>query len=345
MKTLRLTALAIALSTLAACQTAPQQTVATNISGLRTTTVDYISGNASGGDLPPAKVGECYARVITPAVIQDKTERVLKSAAYTKLDVVPANYAEAEERVLVKAASKKLEIIPAVYETVEEKVLVKPAGKRLEVVPATYKTVTERKLVREAYTVWKRSSELTAAERALQGIDAAAGDVLCLIEVPAEYTTVSSQVVDVAAGTREVDVPAEYTTVKRTVMKTAATTREVEIPAEYAMVKTTKLVSPAREVKVEVPAEYDTVTQKIMVSPAKSEWRQVLCQTNATSERLSDIQKALTKAGYATGRTDGVIDDATLAAVRKYQAAKGLPVDSDRYVNVATVRSLGLAEK
>ena len=145
--------------------------------------------------------------------------------------------------------------------------------------------------------------------------------------------------------TREVVVPAEYTTVTKTVQKTPPTTREVVVPAEYRMVPTSKLVTPAREVRAEVPAEYTTKTNTTMTAPAKSEWRQILCETNATPAKLSEIQSALTKAGYATGRTDGSIDAGTLAAVRGYQKAKGLPVDGDRYINVATVRALGVAEK
>lgn len=360
MNAFRLSTLALAIASVAACQNMPTSNAGASqqmaqpgmaasttapASGLRTTTVDYLAGNAAGGDLPPAKVGECYARVLTPAVITETSDRVLKRAATTSIAIVPASFADAEERVLVRAASKRSVFVPAVYEEADERVLIKPASTQLVTVPATYKTATERRLVRAAYTVWKRSSELSAAERALQNIDPNAGDVLCLIEVPAEYTTVSSQVIDQAAGTREVAVPAEYTTVKRSVIKTPAALTEVDVPAEYAMVKTSKIVSPAREVRTDIPAEYETVSSRSITSPARSEWRQILCETNATPSKLSEIQSALNKAGYATGRTDGAIDAGTLAAVRGYQKAKNLPIDGDRYINVATVRSLGVSEK
>jgi hypothetical protein len=96
-----------------------------------------------------------------------------------------------------------------------------------------------------------------AEERAQQKIDPSAGDILCLVEVPAEYSTVTRQVIDTAATTREVEVPAEYSAVKKTVLKTPATTREVEVPTEYRTVTIKKVVTPAREVKTEIPAEYD----------------------------------------------------------------------------------------
>jgi hypothetical protein len=309
--------------------------------GLRTTTVEA----AAGADYPPARVGECYARVVTPATYSTTTEQVLVRAASNSISIVPAVYAAGEEKVLAKGETKSLVVIPATYEEITERVLVKPAGTQLVTTPATYKTTTERRLVKAASTAWKRSSELSAAERALQNIDPNAGDVLCLIEVPAVYETVTTQVVDQAAATRSIETPAEYTTVTKTVQKTPPTTREVVTPAEYRTVVTSKLVTPAREVATTIPAEYSTKTNTVMTSAAKSEWRQILCETNATPAKLSEIQNALTKAGYATGRSDGAIDAGTLAAVRGYQKAKGLPIDGDRYINVATVRALGLTEK
>jgi hypothetical protein len=246
---------------------------------------------------------------------------------------------------MLRGETRRLEVIPATYEEVTERVMIKSAGSQLVTTPATYKTMTERRLVRAATTAWKRSSELSAAERALQNIDPNAGDVLCLVEVPAQYETVNTQVIDQAASTRSVEIPAEYTTVTKTVQKTPPTTREVLIPAEYRNVVTSKLVTPAREVRTVVPAEYTTKTNTVMTSAAKSEWRQIVCETNATPAKLAEIQTALTKAGFTTGRTDGGIDATTMNAVRGYQKAKGLPVDMDRYINVATVRALGVSEK
>jgi hypothetical protein len=324
-----------------AAPTAMAAPVMAQASGLRTTTVDA----AAGADYPPARVGECYARVVTPATFGTTEERVLVRAASSTISVVPAVYGPGEERVLVKGETKSLVVIPATYEDVTERILVKAAGTQLVTTPATFKTATERRLVKAASTAWKRSSELTAAERALQNIDPNAGDVLCLVEVPAVYETVTSTVVDQPASTRSIEIPAEYTTVTKTVLKTPPSTREVIEPAVYRNVVTSKLITPAREVRADIPAEYVTKTNTVQTSAAKSEWRQIVCETNATPTKLSEIQNALTKAGFATGRTDGAIDGNTMNAVRGYQKAKGLPVDTDRYINVATVRALGLSEK
>jgi hypothetical protein len=313
--------------------------------GLRAAKLDYLApATVAPWGLPPnAKPGECYIQAVVPAQYETVKERVLKKAASSKIEVVPEQWQDVEERVMVKPASKRIEIVPATFEEVEERMLVRPASKRIEVLPATYKSESERVLVRAAYTVWKRSSELTPAEREKQKIDPNAGDILCLVEVPAEYATVTRQVVDVPASTHEVEVPGEYATVKKTVVKTPATTREVEVPAEYNTVTVKKMTAPAREVKTEIPAEYDEVTKQVVKAPAEATWREVLCENNATPQTLAQIQQALKRAGFDPGREDGCIDAKTMDAVRAYQQAKGLPVDSaGGVINMATVKSLGV---
>jgi hypothetical protein len=268
--------------------------------GLRAATVEYLpaSAGAPAGLPPNAAPGECFAQAIVPAKVETVTERVVKKPASTRVSVVPPEFQDVEERVMVR-----------------------PATTQLETVPAVVRTVTEQVLVRPAYQVWKRSSQLTPAERAQQPpMNPAAGDILCLVEVPAEFRTVTREVVDQPAGTRQVEVPAEYRTVT---------------------VK--KMVTPAREVKTEVPAEYEEVAKQVVRVPASTEWRAVLCDTNASPQTLAALQASLKRAGFDPGRADGRVDDRTLNAVREFQRAKGLPMDNDRYINMATVKALGVA--
>jgi peptidoglycan hydrolase-like protein with peptidoglycan-binding domain len=56
---------------------------------------------------------------------------------------------------------------------------------------------------------------------------------------------------------------------------------------------------------------------------------------------LSSLQESLKRSGFDPGRTDGKIDLATFKAVRSFQQAKGLPVDGEGYINMATIRALG----
>jgi hypothetical protein len=103
-------------------------------------------------ELPPAKPGECYARVYSPAVYKVEEYEVLKKQAATRVETVPAEYETVEVRRLLKEASTIITEVPAVYETVEETILVKEASTRIEEVPATYKTAEEKILVKEAST-------------------------------------------------------------------------------------------------------------------------------------------------------------------------------------------------
>jgi murein L,D-transpeptidase YcbB/YkuD len=284
------------------------------------------------GDKVPAnaKAGECYAKVVRPAQFRtDKVRKLVKEAS-ERIETVPAKYETVKEKVLVKEASERIEIlppvykavkvrvqseelqevVPAVYETVkekalvkeastrleevpavygevEEKVLVKPASRKAIEIPAVYETVTEKKLVREAYTTWKPGTQTN-----IQKLDTSTGQIMCLVEVPAEYQDVSRQVVKTPASVRYEEIPAEYQTVKKTVLKSPATTKTVQIPAEYAEKEVKRLVKPATTVTKVVPVDYEreimTVvqpsTEKRIPVPAEYAEREVTKLVAAAKE-------------------------------------------------------------
>jgi Putative peptidoglycan binding domain len=323
--------------------------IATGCAGNRTNNglVDTHDQYAYGKNVtapPKANPGECYINLYNKPVTETVSQQVLKKAASQTVAVTPATYVQGEETVLVKPATTRLEIVPATYETVDEQILVKPASKRLVPVDAVFEDRSEQVLVKEARTFWKRSTVGEAARSgAKEQIVGDDGYVMCLIEEPAVYKTVTNKVMTKGPSTTEQDVPAEYTTIKKTVVKTPASTREVEVPAEYAKVRTTKVATPASQQITEIPAEYDTVTSTKTVSAGSWEWRQILCATNSTPSKLQEIEAALSAAGQNPGNVDGVVDSNTLTAIKAYQGAKGLPVDRGRYINVQTVKSLGVA--
>jgi Putative peptidoglycan binding domain len=57
-------------------------------------------------------------------------------------------------------------------------------------------------------------------------------DVMCLVEIPAQYKTITKRVLKTPAATREIDVPAEYVTVRKQVADTAAGTREIAVAGQ-----------------------------------------------------------------------------------------------------------------
>ncbi len=284
--------------------------------------------------LPPnAKPGECYARVYVPPAFRTTEERMLKTEASEKVDIIPARYEWVEQQVLVKEASQRLEVVPATYGWKEESILIKPESKRLEKVPAVYKTTAEEVLESPAQTIWKKG------RGPVEQIDNATGEIMCLVEIPAKYRTVKKTVLDKPATTVEVKIPAEYKTVKRRVMLTPPTTRTVEIPAEYATVKVSRLVTPPDVSRSMVPAEYQMVAKQEKISEGRMEWRRILCETNLNEGVIQSIQEALKNEGHDPGPADGVLGRQTVRALREYQQKKGL---AEGGITYETAQSLGV---
>ncbi len=222
---------------------------------------------------PNAEAGKCYARVLTPAKYEMKTEKMLKTEAGEKIKIIPATYGYETKKVLVKEAGEKLVTVPATYKKVTEKVLVKEASERLVKVPASYESVSEKVLVREAYTTWKKGSGPN------QRVDNATGEIVCLVEVPAQYRTVTKKVLKTPATVKRVPIPAVYKTITRRVIDTPATTKTIPIPAVYKTVKIKVVKTPATTKTIPIPATYQTVTKRIKISDSVLKWKEVKCKT------------------------------------------------------------------
>jgi len=67
---------------------------------------------------------------------------------------------------------------------------------------------------------------------------------------------------------------------------------------------------------------------------------EVLSRPGSTGNEVRQIQRALKNQGYYTGSVDGIFGSATEAAVRKFQAAKGLTVDG--IAGAETLGALGV---
>jgi|GEM_PF-141985 len=158
----------------------------------------------------------------------------------------PAEYKTVKENVLVKQAAQKIMTEPARYEWAEESVMVSAASQRVENVPAVYEIQTEQVLDKPAHTIWKKGTG------PIQRINEATGEIMCLVEVPATYKTITKKV-----------------------LVSPATTRVIEIPAKYEMVKVKKLVEDSKQVAQEIPEEYMTVTKQELVQGEQFVWHEV----------------------------------------------------------------------
>ncbi len=294
---------------------------------------------AAGDTLfPPAKqAGQCFARVFVPTKYRTNQERILVSEASERIEVIPAAYTFVDETVQVSDPSERLVVVPATYKWIEERVMVKPTTSRMVQIPASYSTKTERVLVEPAHSIWKKGTG------PIQRVDQATGEIMCLVEVPAKYQTISTRVQDKPATTRLIEEPAQYDIVKKRVVDQAASTRTITIPAQYKTVKVQKIIRPAQEKRIEIPAKYSMVAKTEKVADGHMAWREILCETNLTRGRVGEIQTALKTKGHNPGPIDGVIGPQTMQAVNAFQRAEKLPVD--RYLNVKTVQALGVSPR
>jgi len=283
--------------------------------------------------LPPAKPGECYARVFVPPVYKTVTEKVLVKGPGEKVKVIPAKYKWVEEKVLVKEAGERVEVIPAKYKWVEEKVLVKEPEVRYVEIPAKYKWVEEKVLVEPEHTVWKKG------RGPIEKIDNATGEIMCLVKVPAKYRTVRKKVMVEPPKVKKIETPPVYKTVKKRVMVEPPKTRTITIPPVYKTVKKKVMVEPPKEQRIQIPPVYKTVTRVEKVGDGRLEWRRVLCETNATPAMIMKIQRALKKAGYDPGPIDGMLGKQTMKAIRAFQKKHGLATGGITY---ETIKKLGV---
>lgn len=330
----------------------------------------------SGVDLASVADGVCFREYFTPAEFRTETQQLL-----------------------VKPGSEKISIIPARFETVEERVVVKEASTQVVDVPAVYRTEKQQVLVEPAKSVWKKGSGL------IEKIDNTTGEIMCLVEIPARYQTVSKTVLERAATTKSIEVPAvyktvqvsrlvspasekrdpiepvfqtvsrqvkssdagfywlkkgesasggakytgqevcrvgkpaEFRTVKTQVLKTPATTRVTEVPAQYRTMKVSKLLSPATESRIAIPEKTKVISKRIETAPSRLEWRAVLCETNMTTNIVTDLQRALKAEGYNPGVIDGVVGGDTKRALDAYQLKNNLDRGGLTY---ETLKKLGV---
>ena len=209
--------------------------------------------------LPDAKPGECYSKVIVPAVFEDVTEQVL-----------------------VKPETSTVEIIPATYDIQEKEVLVKEASTKLVAVPAVYRTVTEEVEVSPARTEW-----VTRLDR--RGIPAS----------PALLAAATTNGVDLTAAQpeqcfSEYYVPAKFeTTEKEVLVKEEAELISIA-DAQYEQAEETVMVKASAKEKVLVEAEYEIVEEQVMVEPAKAVWKKgtgpITRIDNATGDIMCLVQ-------------------------------------------------------
>ena len=260
--------------------------------------------------LPPAKSGECYAKVsvpakykteqvdvllkepterfqITPAKFDERTKRVMTreasstlkavqpvlevekdnflvapartqwvrdslkgniplsdgeksdlSAAGVKIEDVPVgsclyehytpdSIKQIPNRVLISEATEKLSTTPATYRKGSESVLTKPAFKRLIEVPAVFKKKQERVLIEAAHSVWQ------VGTGPIQKIDNQTGEIMCRIDVPAQFKPIDVDVIATAPLVTSVSEKPVYKTINIEKLEADAAEKREPVAAQF----------------------------------------------------------------------------------------------------------------
>lgn len=188
--------------------------------------------------LPPAKPGQCYAKVM-----------------------IPAKYETKAEKVLVRESAEKIETIPAKYEWVEKQVTLNAAHTKLVPVAAKYEKVTEKVEVSPAMQVWVTSMKKGALPVSPTLLSAAKASGVALTEA------------EPGMCFREYYQPAQFKTETKDILVKEASEKVETIPAKYQEVEEKVLVKEASRKIVEVPATYEVVTEKVLIEPAKTVWK------------------------------------------------------------------------
>lgn len=269
-------------------------------------------------DVKPIKiikktVKKTVKKPIVPVVKGDKRPPATAKVGecFVSAYVQPACQIE-NKKVLIRKAYNETKIVPAVTKEIVRTVLVSATKTIEEYVPALYETITKRILVSAAKTEWKRGN-FSSVQKTI------GGETFCLVNVPARYENKSEKILKFPASTKTRIVPAAYKSYLETVVDKPATTRIVKSN----------------------PAVYKTVKDCVDNKAGSYEWRSVLCEKNATKSTLTKFEKALSDRRYLNkDKVDGIIDNSTTAAIKKYQKSSGLKIDG--LVNIEVVKSLGV---
>lgn len=117
---------------------------------------------------------------------------------------------------------------------------------------------------------------------------------------------------------------------------------KIVTPAVIETVTDQIVVQPARlaeDGSVIAPAIYRTETRQQIVEERRTTWFETPCADRQTPEFVASLQRALRARGLYRGAVDGRMDGSTRAALRRYQAPRGL--DSG-ILSLRTARELGL---
>ncbi len=236
---------------------------------------------------PNAEPGKCYARVFRPGSYK----------------VV------AKKKIKIQEETPDIRISPPKYKWVEKKILVKEAVYKLKRIPPVYRTETQKVLVSKAHKEWKKFTKeeclkdpIKCGLKDKKSLNAFTGEIVCLVEVPDLYKTVT----------------------KKILVKPARVEKVMVSPPVYKTIRVKKLIEEPKAQKYVQPAIYETVETEAKDRNESIEWKEVICLNLVTEDLVKKLQRILKKEGLYEGPIDGIYGSKTKSALIEYQERYGL---------------------
>ncbi|HYF49316.1 MAG TPA: hypothetical protein VEJ63_07920 [Planctomycetota bacterium] len=237
-----------------------------------------------------------------PAKWETRDEQVQVQPETKRAVVVPAKYKTETFQHMVKAESTELEIVPAQYQTVDEIVTVTPESEDVSFTPGSMKTVTEQVLVAPAYAYWKENPgmgpgdikcycrcEVPAKYVTITKCVVDKEPVAAKTKKPAVTKVVQVQKLVKDAEVRKKVVPAQFVTMTRQVVETPAEVKWETVPAKFETIQKQVQVAPEGSRKVEVPAKFETMTKQTLDQPERLVWRKKSCDCKEIVRKYKEV--------------------------------------------------------
>ena len=264
-----------------------------------------------------------------------------------------AQYVNTTEKILTAEASSRIVSIPATYKTITKKIATSNSSMKLIPVPIKYKKVKEAVTIEPARSEWRKT---TCQDRGCNQ-----SEVVCLVEVPRTFKTVTKKVILKPAIAKKVAVKPVYKYIKAEVMVTPASSKNIPIPATYKTISKKKKVQEEKyfwtnsqykdastRIKnqcnkiclIEIPAVYKTVTKKVVVKPAIS--KVIRTPEKYTTVKIRKVVKA---ASFKTVTVPAEYTEIRVEKERTKGFAKWMPMVCEEAMVPSLVRKIQKALK
>lgn len=259
----------------------------------------------------------CQSQVLSPAQFRPSSENVIVHEPSTRYTTTPLQMGYGESKVKVADAYLEYTIIPAKFGEVTETIEVERERVEIETLPATYRTETKRLKIKEATKRWNPNCPAFLAEQGNLPEN-------CLLEVPAEYTNVTREVIDTPARTVKKVIPARTETITRKVLLEPAKIVRKEIPAVYTTIKIARVEQPAKITTSQQTAKTQSIPIQQTMRPERLVTMPALCEAAISPETIQRLQTSLQQRGYYPETPDGELGTKTRTALTRFQEDNNL---------------------